>query len=244
ALGISASVAKPFIASTFLSNPTGFKQRYEDTGITGQWDPITRKYVAAGSSRALTDARTLLSRAGYGSGLKLGFQTTLSPGIRTKEMAAICSNWQKIKVQCQQHSTPFFTLFGGWTENGTLDHGNFQVALYGLVGNNPDPDGFRTDWASGYIDRLHTIHSSIYNNYAAIQDKTLDRTFSVGSATLNTSVRRSEYNNAQVRMNRQAHIVPLYYRPMISTCGTRILHCANSPFSWSAMWNTWQWQVR
>lgn len=243
ALGVSHSVAAGLTAYTFLTNTKAFKQPYTDTKLTGQWDPIIKKYIPSGSAQAVKDAKTLLKQAGYSNGFTVDFDTTTAPTTRLNEMASVCANWTQLKVNCHTATIPAGTLFGNWDENGTLDHGMFQVALYGLVGNNPDPDGFRGNWGSAYVDRYHTTHSATYGNYAGIQDKVMDRGFKLGGTSLNPKVRQHWYNIVQQEVNQQAHIVPLYYRPTISTCDKKVINCANSPFSVEAMWNTVFWKV-
>src|SRR5947209_2352887 len=173
ALNVSKATAKSVVAYPFLVSTPRFKQPYADTKLTGQWDPIAHKYVQSGSAKGIADARKLLRAAGYPNGFTVDFQTTTAPTTRVAEQAAICQNWTRINVACTMLHTPSTKLFGQWDTGGTLDHGQFQVALFALLGG-ADPDPLKEDFMSRFIDRNQSVHSPINQNYAGIHDRVIN----------------------------------------------------------------------
>jgi peptide/nickel transport system substrate-binding protein len=242
ALDVNAATAKSVVAYSFLVSTRHFKQPYADTKLTGQWDPIAHKYVQSGSAQAIRDARTLLRQAGYPSGFSVDFQTTTAPTTRGAEQAAICQNWSQIGVNCNPLHTPSSALFGQWASNGTLDHGQFQVALFAFLGG-ADPDPLKEDLMGRFIDRNQTVHAPINQNYSGVHDSVIDNAFTTASATLNNAVRARYYAIAQTRVNQNADWIMLYYRPVIATADSHVKNVTDVPTQTGPEWDTWAWHL-
>jgi ABC-type transport system substrate-binding protein len=246
ALSISESVAKSYVGYSPLIVTKTFHQPYADSRINGQWDPLANKgkgaYVASGSTAAVNDAKKLLSKAGYGSGFKIDFQTTTRPATRLAEQAAICQNWTAINVTCNTLQTPASKLFGTWDEGGTLDHGQFQVALFAYSGG-PDPEGYYQNMGGSFIDRAKSVHSTINANNSAINDKIINNAYKVGNSTTSNSVRQTAYTAMQVEMVKQAHWITLYYRPVIATTDGHVANVTHTDSSTGPEWNAFAWKI-
>jgi peptide/nickel transport system substrate-binding protein len=244
ALSVTAKVAKGVEAYSFLVNTPTLKQPFTDKDIKGQWDPISKKYLESGSALAVKDAKKLLSQAGFGSGFTVDFQTTTRPATRLNEEAAIAQQWRAIGVTVNQMQTPAGKLFANWDEGGTLDHGAYQVALFAFSGSSPDPDGFKADLETRFVDRRQATHATTNGNYAGVHDKAIDAAFKAGSATLSNKVRQKEYNIVQLHVNQNADWIPLYYRPQLQTTDGRVLNYSTNPNTYGPEWNTFAWKVK
>jgi peptide/nickel transport system substrate-binding protein len=241
ALAVSPATAKSVLGYSFLVATPTFKQPFA-TKLNGQWDPIVKKYVQSGSAQAVKDAKKLLSQAGYPHGFSVDFQTTTAPTTRTAEQAAICQNWMQIGVSCNMKQTPSSTLFSQWQTNGTLDHGQFQVALFAFLGG-ADPDPLKEDLMGRFIDRNQSVHTPINQNYSGVHDSTIDNAFTKAAATLNNAVRARYYAIAQTRVNQNADWIILYYRPVIATTDSHIKNVTDVPTQYGPEWNTWAWHL-
>jgi peptide/nickel transport system substrate-binding protein len=246
ALSVSEAVARQYIGSSLLVGTKTFKQPFFDSAITGQWDPLAKggkgAYVTTGTAAAISDAKKLLTRAGYASGFTVDFQTTTRPATRLAEQAAICQNWTAINVKCNSMQTPSGKLFTTWDLGGTLAHGQFQVDLSALLGG-PDPEGFRANIGSHFCDRCQTIHSAINANYSAIQDKVIDKALNNGDFTLSNRTRQQWYNVLQTEMVKQAHWAILYYRPVFATTDGHVKNVSITDNAQGPEWNSWAWSL-
>jgi ABC-type transport system substrate-binding protein len=247
ALSITPKVAANYVGYSVLINTPTFKQPFVDPTVNGQWDPLANKgkgaYVKTGTAAAIADAKKLLSRAGYGSGIKLDFQTTTRPATRLAEQAAICQQWStEINVTCNSLQTPAGKLFTTWDQGGTLDHGMFQVALFALSGG-ADPEGYRANVTSPFCDRCKTIHSAINANNSAIKDKVIDTAMNNADYTTSNKTRQKWYNVWQAEFVKQAHWIVLYYRPVLATTDGHVKNVTDTDNSEGPEWNSYAWHL-
>jgi peptide/nickel transport system substrate-binding protein len=241
ALSLGAAKAKEVEAwSPFIITPT-YHQPFADVKLQGQWDPITKKFrTDTGSASAIADAKTLLSQAGYSGGFTVDGYTTSGNPVRAAQFSVVQSYWKKINVNFVPNFVPASKIFGGWTDNGTLQHGAFQVAMYADVGY-PDPDNLKTIFESKYIDREKSAHSSINQNVPGLKDKIVDQGFDKGAASFDPKVRQKYYNQVQVELNKVAAHDDLFYRPEIATDDGRVGNFSANPTNTGNQWNTWAW---
>ncbi|GAC1635884.1 MAG: hypothetical protein NVS4B2_23740 [Chloroflexota bacterium] len=244
ALGISPRQARDIVAWSPLINMPGLVQPFADTALHGQWDPISRRFVVAtGGSRALQDAKKLLARTAFKNGFSLELLTTLGSPLRQDQVGTIAQAWGKLGVKVTPQYVSAATLFGDWASAGVLDHGRFQVAMYGST-TSPDPDELRYNLQGKYCDRTAQRHFDLNANYSCIHNRTIDAAFRDGGRTLNPGARARSYAAAQVALNKLAYWVPLYYRPQLTTDDGRVANFKPNPTQATPEWNMSQWRVR
>jgi ABC-type transport system substrate-binding protein len=244
ALTLTAGQARSVIAWTPLVNTPKLVQPYAATRITGQWDPIAGRYVSAtGNGTALAHARKLLSETKWKNGFSLDVATTLGNPVRAAQLAVLQSNWARLHVQVVPNFVPASKLFAGWDQGGTLDHGQYQVAMFAFLGQ-PDPDQLKYNLQSRFVDRTAKTHAAINENYAGIRDSVLNRAFNQAAGTVSSSARARQYAAAQARLNQQAYWVPLYFRPTIATADGRVQNFSTNPTQTGPTWNLFAWKVK
>jgi ABC-type transport system substrate-binding protein len=243
ALSVPARIATGILAWSPWVKTRTLQQPYADPEITGQWDPITRRFDPnTGRGRALADARKLLSETPWKHGFSLDFYTSTKPG-RATVMADIAAQWAKIGVKVHQFVISGEALLTDWAHGGALVHGAFQVALFGEVGG-PDPDGLALLMQSKYIDRTAQNHNPSNGNFAGIRDRTIDRAFDQAVHTVSRSLRRTNFGIVQRRLNEQAYWIPIYYVPDISTADRRVFGFQPNSAATIGTWNVYAWKVR
>lgn len=242
ALSVTKKQAASYIAWTPWVNTPGLVQPYAYKGITGQWDPIVKKYVTPGTAKAVADAKKLLDKTPYKGGFSLDTYTTSGNPVRAAEMAVLQNNWAKIGVNVIPNFVLSTKLFGDWNSGSILYHGNFQVGLHGFV-TLPEPDGNKTVLTTRYIDRRQQTHSPVNNNSSAISDPVMDKAFNIAGHTFDTKVRAKEYKLIQQRMDQQSHWIMLYFRPSIATATPRVGSFSNNPTSAGPTWNVYAYRV-
>lgn len=231
----------------WLNTPT-LKQQFADPAIRGQWDPLANHgkgaYVSqTGRGQALRDARRLLSQTRWKHGFTLDFYTTIRLE-RVRVMAAVASQWRKLGVTTDQHAIGSVQLLYDWNRGGILDHGAFQVALFGQAAA-ANPDDLANLLESRYVDRQQRVHNEGRNaNVSGIHNRVIDRAFEQAASTFQPAVRKRDFYVIQREVNRQAYWIPLYFPPTISTSGRRILGFRPAPFNSGETWNAYNWRVR
>jgi peptide/nickel transport system substrate-binding protein len=243
ALSTSVATAKSIIAWSPWVNTPKLVQPYADRSIQGQWDPIAKKYVAAtGSGKALQDAKKLLSETPYKGGFSLDLYTSAGNPVRNAEAGVVQSNWKQLGVNVSVNFSPASKFFSDWATGSELNHGAFQVALFGFTGS-PDPDQIKYNIVSKYIDREKQDHSSpLDDNYSAIHDSAIDKAMAAGGAAISPKVRAQQYKVVQQRINQQAYWIPLYFRPNIATADSKVKNVANNPTQAGPTWNISAWR--
>jgi peptide/nickel transport system substrate-binding protein len=243
ALSASVATAKSIIAWSPWVNTPKLVQPYADKTIRGQWDPIAKKYTAAtGSGKALQDARKLLNQTPYKGGFSLDLYTSAGNPVRNAEAGVVQSNWKQLGVNVSINFSPASKFFSDWATGSELNHGAFQVALFGFTGS-PDPDQIKYNVVSKYIDREKQDHSSPLNdNYSAIHDPAIDKAMAAGGAAISPKVRAQQYAIVQQHINQQAYWIPLYFRPNIATADSKVKNVANNPTQAGPTWNISAWR--
>jgi peptide/nickel transport system substrate-binding protein len=243
ALAASPSNVRSIIAWSPWVNTPQLVQPYADRSIRGQWDPMTKKYVAGtGSGTALRDARKLLSQTPYKNGFNLDFYTSAGNSVRAAQAGVVQSNWKRLGVNVSINFSPGSKFFSDWATGSELNHGEFQVALFAFTGS-PDPDQFKYNVKSEYIDREKQDHSSPLNgNYSGIHDRIIDQSMDKASVSTNPKVRTQQYSIVQRRMNQQTYWIPLYYRPNITTAGPKVRNVIDNPTQAEPTWNISAWR--
>jgi peptide/nickel transport system substrate-binding protein len=243
ALGVSKADAKGKEANTFFINAPGITQPFADKQITGQWDPIAKKYVEPGTAAAVKDAKKLLSQTTYKAGFNLDFKTTSGNPVRAAQEAVIANNLKaNLNITVNPTFVPAGTFFDTiWANNGTTQHGDFQIGMWAFVDTTVDPDASKYNLQSQFIDRLQTTHNPINANSAGIKDKGIDKAFNVAAYTFNSSVRKKNYYFVQVQINKMAYLYPLYYRPQIATSDSKVKNFKNTAVG-VATWNSFEWK--
>lgn len=243
ALTASASTVRSIIAWSPWVNTPNLVQPYADRSIRGQWDPVAKTYVSGtGAGKALQDARKLLSQTPYKNGFDLDLYTSAGNSVRTAEAGVVQSNWKRLGVNVNVNFSPGNKFFSDWATGSELNHGEFQVALFGFTGS-PDPDQIKYNVQSQYIDREKQDHSSPLSvNYAGIRDRAIDRAMNAGGAAINPRVRAQQYAIVQRRMNQQAYWIPLYFRPSITTSSRKVKNVVDNPTQAGPTWNISAWQ--
>jgi len=244
ALGISAAQAKQIVAWTPFVNTPSLVQPFADKSLLGQYDPLTKKYVqTTGRGSAVSDAKKLLSQAGYGSGFSLDFFTTSGNPTRQAQAAVIQKNWAAIGVKVNLNFVPASKLFPtDWAGNGILDHGQFQVAMFGYVGK-PDPDQLKFNVMSRYCDREQAQHSSINGNNSCIHDSLINKLMPAAAKSLVKSTRAKDYAQVQVELNKQAYWIGLYFRANIATTDGKVKGFSANPTQLGSTWNVYAWKL-
>jgi ABC-type transport system substrate-binding protein len=244
ALSARSSIVKDLVAWTPWIITRTLIAPFGDPKIVGQWDPLTQRFVTdTGHSTALADARKLLASTPWKQGFALDFVTLADQLPRQVEERDIAADWARLGVKVNPIFVPFGQLTADWDHGGPLPHGGFQAALFAEPGS-PDPDGWRTDLQSQYIDREQSIHNPINSNHSGIHNAVFDRAFDLAGRSLNLKVRSANYAAIQRELDQQAYWIGLSFRPSISTADSKVLHFTDSPFYFGQDWNTYEWKVR
>jgi ABC-type transport system substrate-binding protein len=241
ALGLSAKDAKGLEAwAPWVNTPT-LSMQFANKAINGQWDPEVKKYVQPGSAAAVRDAKKLLDSTPYKGGFSVDFFTTSGNPVRQAQEAVIAADWNKIGVKVNPNYVPSTKLFGDWNSGGILQHGAFQVAMHGYS-TSPEPDGNRSTLTTPFIDRRATNHSLSNANASGISDKLIDREMGVAEHSISSSVRRNAYYAVQVEMDKLAHWIMLYWRPVIVTY-RHVSPVYDNPTLCSVTCNIYSWKA-
>lgn len=242
ALGVSAKVAKNYVAYTPWTVTPKLVQEFGDTALKGSWDPYAKKFLPY-SPQTVADAKKLLAAAGYPKGFDLDFLTTAQNPARQAEYSAIGKDWSQIGVTAHLFALPASQFAADWATGGPRNHGDFQVSLWAF-GNAPDPDSLKTLLQSQFIDRLQKTHSAVNANYSGIDDKIIDQGMEKAATTFNRKTRAKYYKQVQEELNKQAYWDMIYYRPNIVTSDFHVkgdTALAASGY-FGNEWNTWNWR--
>jgi peptide/nickel transport system substrate-binding protein len=244
ALSVNTAVAKTVVAWTPLVNSPKLHQPFADKSITGQWDPITKKYRNdTGSASAVADAKKLLAQTPYAGGFTLQTFTTSGNPVRAAQLGVLAENLKKLNITAVPNFVPSTKFFAGWDQGGTLDHGDFQLADFAFIGQ-PDPDQLRANLVQKYCDRKQAVHSVTNGNYSCAPNAIIDKGFTQGAASFDSKVRQKAYSAVQVQINKNAIWIPLYSRPSISTVDSKLKNFANNPTQFGQTWNAFAWAAK
>jgi ABC-type transport system substrate-binding protein len=246
AYGIPLSLAKkyttyelPFVSTPALRNP------YADKSITGAWDPIRHKDVAAGSSQAFADAKTLLKQAGFAH--PTIYITTNGSGnvARHNEVDYLASNaaWGKIGVHVVYIDKEAEDLFNDWNGGGLGPHGHFEIMIFAYTDNPPYPDGWYAETEGQFCAQTDKSGGAENDeNWSCIHDSKVDHAFTAAAQTTNSSKRQKEFNIISTEFNKNVFWSPLAMRPVIHTADAHVGNASVNPFIGAAVnWDPWAW---
>lgn len=245
ALGVTPAVARSIESWNMWTNTKQVKAPFTDTSIVGQWDPIAKKYQTnVGHGQALADAKKLIANSPCAHGCTINFTTTSANPVRQAQEAVAANSWQRIGVTLSPVYVPATKFFSGvWADNGTLDHGNYQIAQYtnGIV--TVDPSLFKEYMDPRFCDRKHSSHSAIYANEICETDPAISRAFDAAGSTFDKSVRAKEYSLIQTAFNQNAWWIMLYYRGSLETNDSKNKAFATSLVTERDTWNMFAWNT-
>jgi peptide/nickel transport system substrate-binding protein len=220
------------------------KQLYANPAINGIWDPLRHKYVQYGS-QSVADAKALLKGTPCANGCTINAITTSGNAQRLAELSEVASNLHKIGITLTISTASAGKVFGTWQENGILAHGDFEMALFAYVGVPPDPDPWKENMVSRFINRLDPHHTIIDSNNAGLRDKLVDKAFTIASHTYNTKVRRLWYYRAQVEISKQVPWITLSVRPIFVTYDSHVIGVKINGYAngGADQWNAYEWRA-
>jgi ABC-type transport system substrate-binding protein len=191
----------------------------------------------------VADAKKLLAGTPCAKGCTITAVTTTGNTQRLAELAVVASNLKTIGITLNVTTQPATQLFGTWKENGTLQHGTFEMALFAYVGVTPDPDGWKANMESKFINQLDPNHSAADKNQAGLRDKIVDQAFEAAAHSFNSKVRRSWYYKAQVEISKQVPWITLSVRPIFVTYDHKVLGVKVNGYSIVDQWNAYSWKA-
>jgi peptide/nickel transport system substrate-binding protein len=239
--GIPKAQAASVAAYNFLVDTKSLRAPFADPNLTQAYDPLTKKYVTAGTSAAIKDAKKLLSQAGYPSCFSIDFGTTTAP-YRIAEMSALSKQFVDLGCKVNQQPEPASKFFGQYNEGGTLATGKFQIGLFTWQ-VSPDPDGQKAFFEYKYCDRAQATHSPVNQNYSCINDPKYTSLFTKADSTVDNKVRTADYYQIEHLFATEVPWIPFYYRPVIATFDGKITPFKMNPTSAGLSWNAPQWKL-
>jgi ABC-type transport system substrate-binding protein len=204
-------------ANSVLLNLTLRHVPYADLHITGQWDPIARRYVQSGSPRALADAKKLISSGPYAGGFALDVYALGGDTTRAAEVGTLTQDWARIGVAANVEYLSSQNLYG---RGGEVWSGAFQVALFASDWGI-DAGGLESCLASRYGTRGQEPPVDAAN-YSNVADPGLDAAFARGRSSSDARVREQAYVTVQREVNHQAHWIPLGFHGSFTVHSRRI----------------------
>lgn len=221
---------------------TSIKQPFANPKITGAWDPLRKQWLPY-SATTVADAKKLLQGTPCASGCTVTLTTTAGNTQRAAEAAVIQSNLAKIGITLSFVPQSVDSLFGTWKDNGALVHGNFEMAMFAYVGVSPEPDGWKENMTSKYIQRLDPTHSPIDSNNAGLRNKSVDRDFEFASHTFNSALRRNYYYQAQIVISKQVPWIVTSIRPVFCTYDSKVKGVTMDGYAIACQWNGYGWKA-
>jgi ABC-type oligopeptide transport system substrate-binding subunit len=233
-------------------NEKGVKNPYADKAITGVWDPIQKKFVAGGTSKALKDAVKLLGKAGYhgcssSKTCLTVYLTTNGTGNTARGNAALflASAFSKIGVKLNYvdvESGSHGPFLRTWSAGGTAAHGWYEIALFAYGQGLPQPDGWLQNVTTTYCAQKG--QQDIDENYSCIEDKVIDHALNAASKTASDKARQSDFDKFQMEFAKQAYWVNTDVRPNITTYDSHAHNIIANPFDQSVPnWDANDWKA-
>lgn len=226
-----------------LVETPSIKQPFADPAIKGAWDPIRKRFVPY-SALSVRDAKTLLKGTPCAHGCNVQISSTTLPQ-RAAEAGVITKNLSRIGINASFTAIPASQFFTTYQKGGTLATGKFEMAIFAYVGVTPDPDGWKFNMQSKYINRLDPHHSPVDSNNAGLRDKIVDKAFNKAAATLKPAQRRHWYYVAQVEIAKQVPWIDLSIRPEFCTYDSKVAGYRTNGYSAAPCdWNSYQEKYR
>jgi peptide/nickel transport system substrate-binding protein len=226
----------PFVLTKSIRQP------YADPAITGAWDPFKKKWLTY-SKTTVADAKKLLAGTPCAHGCTVSLVTTAGNPQRAAEASVIQKNLGTIGITVDFKTVPAAQLFGTWKENGVNAHGTFLMTLFAYIGVQPDPDTWKQNVVSKFIDRLDPDHGYLDRNYSGLKDKIVDTSFDKASHTFNPALRRKYYYQAQVELSKQVPWIDVSVRPTFCTYDSNVKGVVVDGYAAACQWNGYDWKA-
>lgn len=152
-------------------------------------------------------------RVKNGRQLAFTISTTSGNSQRAAEEELLVHDWAMIGAKVTTENHPAGEFFGGFSENGILATGQYDVGLYA---NNwsPDPDSWGLIALKGQIPSAANPSGQ---NWGRWRDDKLDSLFTQGENTVDLNKRIDIYNQAQREWESYSGQIELYVRPDVFT---------------------------
>lgn len=195
-------------------------------------------------------AKTLLDEAGWkdtnGNGIRdkngqeMSLRITTPSGSQTRDLTEqlLQQQLKNVGIKLTIANAPAASIFGGWTENGLLKRGKFDIVM-DTWGADFDPNDFlSTLFAS---DQIPTAANSGEGfNFFRLNDPQLDRAIVAGRSTIDQAERAKAYRTVVERISAAAVYVPLYRRAELDAFANYVK--GYSVNSWDEFtWNAQEW---
>lgn len=223
ALALNAQQIRNLISWTPWPNTPVLRAPGTDRRITGQWDPLDRRFLnPTGRGRALADARALLASTPWAHGLTLDLFTTINNPARYAAATFLARSWARLGVHLNLHFVSGAGLFSDWNGGGIVAHGAFQVGLWA------DPflgDGalLNTGLQRRYIETESMHSAATGGDPSHIRDAVFDRDFDLLPRTTGQKARDRLLAAIQQELNRKAYWIMLWIQPNIATTDNRVI---------------------
>jgi len=193
-------------------------------------------------------AAALLDEAGWvdsdGDGVRdkdgqdLSLEITTTSGNQLRELAeqVIQSQLGDIGIELVINNVPGSTLFGNWASGGTLQRGNYDIAM-DTWGADIDPSGFVSILFES--SSIPTEEGGGWN-FFRIDNAELDAAIEAGRSTLDLDARKQAYSDVARLLNETYAYVPLYNRLLINAFSTDVNGWEPNPWE-EVTWDAVNW---
>jgi peptide/nickel transport system substrate-binding protein len=174
-------------------------------------------------------AKTVLDAAGWvpgsdgirvkdGTRASLRFQTVAGDTTRELYQQVIQQNMKDIGIELKIENVPSNTLFGGYSEGGLIQVGNYDIVM--------SRDGFFLDpieWVSYFTTSwIPSAESPDGWTYAHWSNPQFDQLSDDAAASLDPKVRQPLYNQIDTNFRENRLALPLYQAPRFVAWSTRL----------------------
>ncbi len=174
-------------------------------------------------------AKTVLDAAGWvpgsdgirvkdGTRASLRFQTIAGDTTRELYQQVIQQNMKDIGIELKIENVPSNTLFGGYSEGGLIQVGNYDIVM--------SRDGFFLDpieWVSYFTTSwIPSAESPDGWTYAHWSNPQFDQLSDDAAASLDLETRQKSYNQIDTIFRENRVALPLYQAPRFTAWGTRL----------------------
>ncbi len=248
ALGLNARQVSNVIQWTFCVNSPKYHSACADRSITGQWDPIARRFDAnPGTGVALLHAKQLLAETRWRGGFTLDFAGRSDTLYRLAEQASLASSWARLGVKLKIADYPPSVLFGSYEQGGVLALGHFQATLEAFNVNAGVDYFMQNSLTTAAIPRRTGTHTPFQTNYGGISDPVIDRAVAGATRTLDDRVRARNFELVQEEVARKDYLDVLYGQAYSYLEDRRIANLSdsvdNDNFAAYVFWNMWAWKI-
>jgi ABC-type transport system substrate-binding protein len=252
-LGLTARQVSNVVQWSFCVNSPKYRSSCADPSITGQWDPIARRYDPnPGRGTALLDAKKLLNQTPWRRGFTLDFAERPGLVFRVTEREALAADWARVGVKVRVSIHPSGIFFAPYDQGGVLARGQFQAAIVQVIPSQYGLDAFAAQWlTTPFVGRRPNKDSQILSqdqdNYSGISDPVIDEAISSANGTVDEQARARDFGMAQEETAKQAYWDVLYASTFTWVEDQRVANLTDSVdnlYDTSLFWDEWAWKVR